>query len=192
MLNHGPPEDGYQVRYLSLDDFNKGYLPLLEQLTVVGNLSEQRFTEVFKQRELQPDAYRTLVIEHVPSQQLVATGTLLVEAKFVREGTNVGHIEDIVVDSAHRGRGLAKRLMSALGEEAQATQCRKVILDCAERNIGFYEKCGYKAFERQMRLDLPCSARDGGGPCDTAAPTKRSSADTGTEAAQESIKRCKA
>merc|ERR1711972_907777 len=82
----------------------------------------------------------------------------------VRAGTNVGHIEDIVVDSAHRGQGIAKKLMDALREESVATQCRKVILDCADHNVGFYEKCGYKPFERQMRLDLPS----------TASPRKRS------------------
>eukprot|EP00409_Alexandrium_fundyense_P005224 CAMPEP_0185900766 /NCGR_PEP_ID=MMETSP0196C-20130402/228_1 /TAXON_ID=2932 /ORGANISM="Alexandrium fundyense, Strain CCMP1719" /LENGTH=104 /DNA_ID=CAMNT_0028619295 /DNA_START=122 /DNA_END=433 /DNA_ORIENTATION=+ len=87
----------YELRYLSLEDYVKGYKPLLAQLTDVGDLSETCFAEVFALRQQQADVYRTLVIEHLPSQRMVATGTLVIEAKFVHGGSRVGHVEDIVV-----------------------------------------------------------------------------------------------
>ena len=43
------------------------------------------------------------------SSSVVATGTLLVELKFHRCCGCVGHIEDVVVDAAHRGAGLGLR-----------------------------------------------------------------------------------
>jgi glucosamine-phosphate N-acetyltransferase len=44
-----------------------------------------------------------IVFESKESGQLIAAGTLLIEAKFIHAGANYGHIEDIVVDSTFRG-----------------------------------------------------------------------------------------
>mmetsp|Transcript_19837 Transcript_19837/g.40296 ORF Transcript_19837/g.40296 Transcript_19837/m.40296 type:complete len:127 (+) Transcript_19837:92-472(+) len=115
--------DEYALRYLSLDDYSKGYAPLLAQLTDVGDLTEACFAGVFTARQQQADVYRTLVIEHLASQQMVATGTLVIEAKFVHGGSRVGHVEDIVVDKEHRKKGLARDLLDALAEAARKTGC---------------------------------------------------------------------
>eukprot|EP00928_Gymnodinium_smaydae_P082412 TRINITY_DN65755_c0_g1_i1.p2 TRINITY_DN65755_c0_g1~~TRINITY_DN65755_c0_g1_i1.p2 ORF type:complete len:161 (-),score=27.86 TRINITY_DN65755_c0_g1_i1:114-596(-) len=146
--------DGYALRLLEQTDFAKGFVPLLHQLTDVGALSEDRFREVFEQRERQAGVYRTVVLEHVESRQIVATASLIIELKFVHGGAPVGHVEDVVVDSSHRGKGLAKVVLVALHEEARKAGCYKVILDCKEDNCGLYEKCGYRRCEHQMRLDL--------------------------------------
>jgi len=37
----------------------------------------------------------------------------------------------------------------------KAAGCYKVILDCAEKNIGFYEKCGFKRKEVTMAWYIP-------------------------------------
>jgi hypothetical protein len=41
-------------------------------------------------------------------------------------------------------------LIAHLLEQAQASGCYKVILDCAEHNVGYYEKCGLTRKEVQM------------------------------------------
>lgn len=41
-------------------------------------------------------------------------------------------------------------LIAHLIERAQAAGCYKVILDCAEHNVGYYEKCGLTRKEVQM------------------------------------------
>lgn len=43
-----------------------------------------------------------------------------------------------------------RRLITALAEAAQALGCYKIILDCAESNVAFYEKCGLARKEVQM------------------------------------------
>eukprot|EP00418_Pyrodinium_bahamense_P065028 CAMPEP_0179088966 /NCGR_PEP_ID=MMETSP0796-20121207/40508_1 /TAXON_ID=73915 /ORGANISM="Pyrodinium bahamense, Strain pbaha01" /LENGTH=145 /DNA_ID=CAMNT_0020786505 /DNA_START=36 /DNA_END=470 /DNA_ORIENTATION=- len=135
--------DEYELRRLRRDDHRKGYVSLLAQLTDVGDLTEACFVKVFDRREQQADVYRTLVIEHLASRQTVATGSLVVEAKFIHGGSLVGHVEDIVVDKEHRKKGLARELMNALAKEAQVLGCYKVILDCEADNVAFYEKCGW-------------------------------------------------
>jgi glucosamine-phosphate N-acetyltransferase len=62
----------------------------------------------------------------------------------------VGHIEDIAVDSKHQGKKLGLRVIEALKFIGQETGCYKVILDCASKNVPFYEKCGFSPKENQM------------------------------------------
>eukprot|EP00933_Yihiella_yeosuensis_P051478 TRINITY_DN49420_c0_g1_i1.p1 TRINITY_DN49420_c0_g1~~TRINITY_DN49420_c0_g1_i1.p1 ORF type:complete len:197 (+),score=30.39 TRINITY_DN49420_c0_g1_i1:81-671(+) len=146
--------EGYQIRLVARNDFQKGIKQTLSQLTAAGNLTESRFLEVFQHRNRLENIYRCFVIEHLESQRIVGSATLMVEAKFLRGGSLVGHVEDVVVDSNHRGKGLAKHLMTKLAEEAKRLGCYKVILDCKKENVPLYEKCGYHVNETQMRLDI--------------------------------------
>lgn len=141
-------------RPLAESDFAKGYCKLLEQLTVVGNITEQKFK----------DQYNLLVasgLVHIVVGEfegsVVAAATLLVEPKFVHECGFVGHIEDVVVDKSMRGKKLGERVIKEALRVAEAKKCYKVILDCSENNAGFYEKCGFKKKELQMRIDLPAA-----------------------------------
>jgi GNAT superfamily N-acetyltransferase len=82
-----------------------------------------------------PETYYILVFEHVPSKRIIATATLLVERKFLRNAGLVGHIEDVAVDPEQRGKNLGKRVIVALTEIAEKVGCYKTILDCNEGNI---------------------------------------------------------
>lgn len=96
-----------------------------------------------------------LVIEDTQRQQLVASATLLIEPKFIRGCGLVGHIEDVVVDEACRGLGLGSLLVGRLSAMAKAQGCYKVILDCAEGMVSFYEKCDYENKGVQMAQYFP-------------------------------------
>jgi len=72
--------------------------------------------------------------------EVVGFGTLLVETKI--RGGKLGHIEDIVVSRDARGRGLGKKLISELENIALGLDCYKLVLNCSERNIKFYETTG--------------------------------------------------
>ena len=82
--------------------------------------------------------------------RIVASGSLLIERKFIRGCGSCGHIEDVVVDASQRGTGLGKKLVGHLMSEARRQGCYKVILDCAEYNVGFYEKIGLKRSDVHM------------------------------------------
>ncbi|KAI9011253.1 acyl-CoA N-acyltransferase [Gaertneriomyces semiglobifer] len=130
---------GHTLRPLEDGDYDKGYLKLLEQLTVVGEISREQFVQRFKDMQALP--LRTVVIQS-PDDQIVASGTLLLESKFVRNCGKVGHIEDIVVDASLRGKNIGKLIIQCLTEMAKQQGAYKVILSCSEKNRGFYERCG--------------------------------------------------
>lgn len=57
------PGDGLKMRPLERSDFSKGYKELLSQLTVVGNLTQERFEERFDEMRSCPGTYYVVVIE---------------------------------------------------------------------------------------------------------------------------------
>lgn len=56
---------------------------------------------------------------------MLACGTLLVERKLIRGAGCAGHVEDVVVDAAARGRGVGKALLDALVAKARQLGCYK-------------------------------------------------------------------
>jgi glucosamine-phosphate N-acetyltransferase len=83
---------------------------------------------------------------------IIATGTIILEPKFIHNNGKVGHIEDIVVDREKHGLGIGKKLIDDLVIICRNSGCYKVILNCSETKAGFYEKSGFKIKERQMAL----------------------------------------
>ena len=51
-----------------------------------------------------------------------------------------GHIEDVSLDEKYRGRSLGLKLVAALKEIGLVNDCYKIMLDCNDKNLGFYEK----------------------------------------------------
>ena len=56
-----------------------------------------------------------------------------------------------MVDRSLRKSGIGKLLIAGLSRFAWEMGCYKVILDCSEANVHFYEKCGFKKKEVQAR-----------------------------------------
>lgn len=147
-----PLPDGLIMRDLKEDDYDKGYLDLLAQLTSVGEVSSQQFKERFAEVAQRPNDYRIVVIEDPTHRLIVATGTLLVERKFIHGGGKIGHLEDVVVHGSMRGKHLGMRIIWELTRISKEAGCYKVILDCAEKNTSFYEKCGFEVKNVGMAL----------------------------------------
>ena len=136
-----------EIRNLQKTDYNKNYLNLLEQLTKVDK--EKITFEKFKNfiDDLNKN-HKIIVIEF--KNKIVATGTILIENKIIHGLSKVAHIEDIVVDEESRGMGLGKKIISFLIDIAEKENCYKVILNCKNKYIKFYEKCGLKPHAIQM------------------------------------------
>lgn len=139
----------HQLRLLEEFDYYRGYLSLLEQLTYVGQDKitfdefKKRFTTIYESNN-----YEIWVVEE--NNKIVATATLFIEDKFIHELGCVGHIEDVVVDKEYRGHKFGKLLTKQLIDRSKELGCYKVMLDCSESNIAFYEKCGMVKKEVQM------------------------------------------
>jgi glucosamine-phosphate N-acetyltransferase len=79
----------------------------------------------------------------LPDFEIVASGTIIIEPKIIRGGKSVGHIEDIVVNSEYRGKGVVKEILEQLQSHATLCNCYKTILDCNEPVKKVYEKYGF-------------------------------------------------
>ena len=139
--------NNYTIRVLESNDYHKGFLQLLERLTIVGDISYDRFTRYLTNQNMNTTTY---VIEEDIHKCLVATGTLLLEKKYTHNLSVVGHIEDIVVSKDYSGKGLGKHLMNYLTRVAEENRCYKVILNCNKDKIGFYNSCEYVEKEVEM------------------------------------------
>lgn len=140
----------FQVRKLEISDKSKGFIELLKQLSVCGSVSDKEFEDRFQEISSYGDDHLICVIEDDDSGKIIATGSVFIEKKFLRNCGKVGHIEDVVVDSGAQGMQLGKKIVGFLTEHAHSMGCYKVILDCSMDNKGFYEKCGFKQKEIQM------------------------------------------
>ncbi|KNA17014.1 hypothetical protein SOVF_083940 [Spinacia oleracea] len=139
-----------KIRRLELADKNKGFIELLRQLTVCDSVSDKEFEDRFKELASKGDDHVICVAEDTETGKIIATGSVFIEKKFVRNCAKAGHIEDVVVDANARGMQLGKKIIELLTEHARSSGCYKVILDCSTENKVFYEKCGFKQKEIQM------------------------------------------
>lgn len=142
-------KNGVLFRPLSSADFGSGFCDVLEELTSC-DATEEDFRRVFEDMRAVGDMYYVVVGEDQCTGKIVACGTVFVEKKFIHKGGCVGHIEDIVIKSDARGKDLGRELISHLVHIATHKGCYKVILDCNDKNINFYEKCGFHKHENQM------------------------------------------
>mmetsp|Transcript_27472 Transcript_27472/g.33534 ORF Transcript_27472/g.33534 Transcript_27472/m.33534 type:complete len:197 (-) Transcript_27472:108-698(-) len=142
----------YVVRELELNDFNKEYINLLSQLTVVGNISKDMFINIYNKIK----SYKKIfVIEDTINKLIIGSGSVIIEHKFIRNGSCVAHIEDIVTHKKYRKQGLGRIIVNKCVQYAKELKCYKVILDCKQENMAFYTKvAGFKEKERHMALYL--------------------------------------
>ncbi|KAI8149344.1 glucosamine 6-phosphate N-acetyltransferase-like protein [Fennellomyces sp. T-0311] len=138
---------GYIIRPLRRDDYAKGFFAVLGQLSVTGEVSEEVFQERFDVMK-RMGCYFLVCVEALG--EIVGCATLIVEHKFLHACGQSGHIEDVVVSDTQRGKKLGIRLIDQLKHMAQALGCYKIILNCKEHNVPFYEKCQLDVAQVQM------------------------------------------
>ena len=95
--------------------------------------------------------YRIVEVDN----KVMGVASLIAINKILRSGSRMGLIEDVAVSSEARGLGLGKLLIEDLLVLGKEVGCYKVILNCSDDNVGFYEKCGMYKAENQMRWDRP-------------------------------------
>ncbi|KAA0199127.1 Glucosamine 6-phosphate N-acetyltransferase [Fasciolopsis buskii] len=138
------------ARPLKSDDY--GYLDLLRQLTKVGSVGKYEFQKKFSRMAACPETYFILVLEDESTGVVIASATLLVEQKFIHDCSKRGHIEDVIVDSAYRGKGLGRFLVEALVRIGRHVGCYKITLDCHDDKVGFYRKSGFQLQNNMMYI----------------------------------------
>ncbi|KAG5635150.1 hypothetical protein H0H81_012272 [Sphagnurus paluster] len=144
-----------QIRPLASTDYTRGHLNVLSVLTAAPDPGAAAWLSHFNALRAQPRTYYTLVIVHKRSDQIVGVGTVFLERKFQRGLSLVGHIEDIAVDEKQQGNKLGLRIIQALTYISENSGAYKTILNCSDKNIPFYQKCGYEKKENEMARYTP-------------------------------------
>jgi glucosamine-phosphate N-acetyltransferase len=119
---------------LASTDHARGHLAVLAVLTLVTDPGSAAWAAQFHAMRAAPHTYYPLVIVDQASDQIVATGCVFIERKFLRGLGSVGHIEDIAVNRAQQGKGLGLRVIQALTHISETSGCYKTILNCSEDN----------------------------------------------------------
>lgn len=137
----------FYIRLLEKNDFHKGYLQLLSELTGIGTVSEKDFIERFEEIVKSGNTH-ICVIEC--DDLIVASGTIIIEKKFIHSCSQIGHIEDIVVSEKYRKHRLGKQIIDKLLDIAKENGCYKTVLYCNDQTKPFYKKCGFTEYENLM------------------------------------------
>lgn len=131
-------------------EIQEDFLSLLNQLSKTRMLSTFDFCRVFQARK--SNGIVTAVAYY--DGKLIGTASIKFEWKYSYGTSIVGQIEDVVVDDRFRHRGIAKQLIEYLIKIAKNKNCRKVILNCKDDLVPFYQRYGFNRVGNEMRIDL--------------------------------------
>jgi glucosamine-phosphate N-acetyltransferase len=135
-------------RNIECNDYYKGYIKLIKKLSNFNNdILYEQFNNYINNLN---NNYKIIVI--LLNDIIIGSGTIFIENKIIHNFGNVAHIEDIIIDNNYRNLKLGKKLIDKLIFIAKENNCYKIILNCNDDNILFYEKCGFIKKENQMAL----------------------------------------
>lgn len=141
----------YKIRELSLSDLrNTSFFETLSNLREVENISPDAVGKIFK--DCAAKGIITLVAEE--DGKVVGTVRLLFEQKYYHGGRLAGHIEDVSTHKDHTGKGIASALIRRAIELCREKNCYKIILDCSDEFVGFYQKLGFERSGYCLRFNI--------------------------------------
>jgi len=143
----------FEVRELKDIDLEepKDFFSTLSNLREVGNISSEEAKDILLKINSQ-DSH--IFVAVTLEGKIIGAATLMIEQKFIRQGAKCGHIEDVSVAKSFEGNGIGSALVKKAVDYAKKAGCYKVILDCSDKNVPFYQKLGFRRYENCMRMDL--------------------------------------
>lgn len=123
------------MRPLALTDYHRGHLSVLSVLTETPDVGPDAWATRFNDLRDTTRTYFIVVVVSRETDQIVASGGVFIERKFLRGLGNVGHIEDIAVSREMQGKKLGLRMIQALTYISEGVGSYKTILNCSDANI---------------------------------------------------------
>lgn len=137
-----------ELKKLQKKDF-KIYYNLISQLSNIEFFSIQKFNDYIDSLNNNHHIYLLYV-----DNCIFGCGSIVFEQKITYNFKYVAHIEDIVIDSKYRGLGYGNTLLDLLIDKCKDKDCYKIILNCKEELIEFYQKCGFNFDSYCMRINI--------------------------------------
>ncbi|KAL1237089.1 hypothetical protein TPS_07130 [Trichinella pseudospiralis] len=122
-----------------LKNKQKKYYSIFKKNCILFFLIAGQFVEM---RNCQ-GTYYVVVIEDLSKSIIVGTCMLVIERKFIHSCGSRARLEDLVVDTAYRGKQLGKLLIEVTRQLAWNLGCYKVSLECKDELISYYEQFGF-------------------------------------------------
>ena len=97
------------IRKLEEKDLFRGFLTSLDSLKKTSDLNENKAKDVFNKIKSNPNH---LVFVVILDDKVAGSTTLLIEPKFIHQGGNIGHIEDVVIAKELQGSGIGAKLIN--------------------------------------------------------------------------------
>lgn len=122
------------------------YINLLTMLTITTKLDNNLFVNILNNINKNSLIYIACIndINDIENFEIIGSGTILIEHKFIHGGMNVGHIEDIVIHEKYRKMGISQTILDKLKEFAKNNNCYKIILDCKDSVVSVYKKNNFE------------------------------------------------
>ncbi len=139
----------FEIRDFQIDDLDN-YIELMKVFPSYGfKLNKDCLIELLKNNQKNRKIF---IIENKLNNELIGAGTIFKLEKI--HNFSVGQIEDVVIDNKYRKKNYGKILIEYLTNYGlHDWNCYKIILNCGEHNIQFYEKCGFQKCSVQMRIN---------------------------------------
>ena len=142
----------YTFRLLSKNDYEQ-YFQLINEFRST-NYTKEQFVHFLEENENENENENKNKNIHIwvieINNELIASGTILYETKLIHNISLYAHIEDIIVSSKYRKNGYGLILLNELVGICKKNNSYKILLDCQEELIKFYEKSGFKKNGSQM------------------------------------------
>jgi glucosamine-phosphate N-acetyltransferase len=128
------------------------YINLLSMLTITLDLDNNIFVNILDNINKNSLIYIVCIndINDIENFNIIGSGTILIENKFIHGGMNIGHIEDIVVHTSYRKMRISQTILDKLKEFAKNNNCYKIILDCKDSVANVYKKNNFEITGLQM------------------------------------------
>ena len=144
--------DNIIIRSIETNDFTE-YLNLMREFH--GYNYDISFDDFCKELKNQFDNNfcNILVMFLIKENKLIGAGSIYKLTKL--HNNPVGQIEDVIISEKYRGLGYGKQIIEELCNVGlNKFNCYKIILNCLEKNIKFYEKCNFIMAGAEMKLIL--------------------------------------
>ena len=144
--------DFLDLRVIEPHDYYKGFLELLTQLHDIEPIDIIQFTSYIV--NLHTNYKQIWVVEDKRYNVIVGTVTLILEYDLFSKMSKYCRIKDLVVHEGIRKYGLGRTLVNHILKIAREINCFSVVLNSDDKNIKFYENCGFQKGKTEMTIGV--------------------------------------
>ena len=135
------------LRELTFSDYEEYLKLMLEFTNYAYNITSDEFKLTLDKMNIN-NINKIIVL--VNNNNIIGAGTIFRIEKL--HNNPIGQIEDVIISEKYRNKGYGNIIIKKLVDIGlNNMKCYKIILNCLEYNIGFYEKCGFQKVGVEMK-----------------------------------------